>query len=408
MEINSVMASMELLTRRIAIVGAGIAGLALAVTLSRKGCRLVVIEQRDRESLGTDGLFLSLAPNGMNAMKALGLDQAIIDVGVTMSGLTLFNEAGKRLGVIDYSRNQRDFGAPSVTVRRGAMIQVLLDAALALGVEIKFGSRIALISKTSPGFALEIDQEEQAFDAIIACDGLRSTVRRMAFPDAPEPVYSGLIGTGGVVNGTAIAPTRGQMNMVFGRRAFFGYIRDEDGPTYWFNTYVAENVRGAGNCDSSAEAARIAAMHRSDPLDIPEIVNELTGIDRNYPIYDMPALPRWWNDNVLLIGDAAHAVAPHSGQGASMALEDAIVLSECLVNDPLPQAFQRFESLRRGRTAQAIKLGRRSGSTKKADSWLSRRIRDWLLPLVLPMSGRMQAQLFRHRVDLNPLAMPER
>lgn len=408
MEINLIMASMELRNRRVAIVGAGIAGLALAVALSRKGCRPLVMEQRERESLGMDGLFLTLAPNGMNALKALGLDQAIIDVGVTMSGLTLFNEAGKQLGIIDYSRNQSDFGASSVTVRRGAIVQVLLDAALGLGVEIRFGSRIALTRKTSAGFTLKIDQEEQAFDAIIACDGLRSTVRRMAFPDAPEPAYTGLIGTGGVVDGEAIAPTHGQMNMVFGRQAFFGYIRDEGGPTFWFNTYAADDLRGGSNWDSRAEAARIAAMHRGDPLDIPEIVKDLTAIDRNYPIYDMPALPRWWSDNVLLIGDAAHAVAPHSGQGASMALEDAIVLSECLANDPIPHAFQRFESLRRDRTAQAIKLGRRSGSTKKAESWLSRRIRDWLLPLFLPMSGRMQAQLFRHRVDLNPLAMPER
>jgi 2-polyprenyl-6-methoxyphenol hydroxylase-like FAD-dependent oxidoreductase len=408
MEINSIMASMELRNCRIAIVGAGIAGLALAVALSRKGCHPVVMEQRERESLGMDGLFLSLAPNGMNALKALKLDQAIIDVGVTMSGLTLFNETGKRLGIIDYSRNQHDFGAPSVTIRRGALIQILLDAALALGVEIKFGSRVTLTRRTSPGFALEIGQDEQAFDAIIACDGLRSTMRRMAFPDAPEPVYTGLTGTGGVVDGTAIASTLGQMNMVFGRQAFFGYIRDEGGPAYWFDTYVADDVRSAGDWDSHAEAVRIAAMHKSDPLDIPKIVSDLTTIDRNYPIYDMPALSRWWRDNVLLIGDAAHAVAPHSGQGAAMALEDAIVLSECLADEPIPQAFQRFESLRRDRTAQATKLGRRSGSTKKAESWLSRRIRDWVLPLFLPMAGRMQAQLFRHRVDLNPLAMPER
>jgi 2-polyprenyl-6-methoxyphenol hydroxylase-like FAD-dependent oxidoreductase len=107
------------------------------------------------------------------------------------------------------------------------------------------------------------------------------------------------------------------------------------------------------------------------------------------------------------MGDAAHAVAPHSGQGASMAIEDALVLAACLDDSAsLAAAFSRFESLRRDRVATAIAIGRQAGSQKHAQSWLALRIRDLILPLVMPMGVKAQERMFRFRADLTPLAQP--
>lgn len=134
----------------------------------------------------------------------------------------------------------------------------------------------------------------------------------------------------------------------------------------------------------------------------------MSELGRNYPIYDMDELGNWSTPHVLLMGDAAHAVAPHSGQGASLAIEDAVVLAACLSADGTPKAaFKRFEKLRRRRVKAAIRIGRLSGSQKHAQSWLELRVRDLILPLVMPMGVKAQERLYRYRADLGPLTQPE-
>ena len=107
------------------------------------------------------------------------------------------------------------------------------------------------------------------------------------------------------------------------------------------------------------------------------------------------------------MGDAAHAVTPHSGQGASMALEDALVLAACIATETTPIAsFRRFESLRRKRVEEAVALGRQGGQQKKAQSWLALRLRDLMLPLFVPLGQKAQERMFTYRADKTPLAMP--
>jgi 2-polyprenyl-6-methoxyphenol hydroxylase-like FAD-dependent oxidoreductase len=128
-------------------------------------------------------------------------------------------------------------------------------------------------------------------------------------------------------------------------------------------------------------------------------------IDRSYPIYDMPVLPSWHKGRVVLLGDAAHAVGPHAGQGASMAIEDAIVLAACLETEhDCESAFRRYEALRRDRIAHVVKLTAQNSSQKRASGWLRLLIRDFVLPLLIPIGIRKGRQLFEYRVDSDPLA----
>ncbi len=391
----------------IAIVGAGIGGLALALALQRRGFSPVVIEKRSAEQIRGDGLFLTLAPNGINALRALGLAEAVIGGGLDTRGIALFNERGKRIALMDYGTHSARFGAPSSTIRRGVLGGVLLDAALRDGIDLHLGASLEGLRETSDGVTLEVEGIGESFDAVIACDGLRSSVRRLAFPKLPPPRYSGLIGTGGVIDVPGVAATDGLMNMTFGTKAFFGYLKEGDGPVLWFNTYPAPESEIGPIADPRAYARKVAALHAGDPLDNAKILAAVPGIDRNFPVYDMDELSTWSTPRVLLMGDAAHAVAPHSGQGASMAIEDALVLAACLDDDPsIGAAFARFETLRRERVATAIAIGRQAGSQKHAQSWLALRIRDLILPLVMPMGVKAQERMFRFRADLTPLALP--
>jgi 2-polyprenyl-6-methoxyphenol hydroxylase-like FAD-dependent oxidoreductase len=392
---------------RLAIVGAGIGGLALALALARYGLLPVVIERRSAAQIRGDGLFLSLAPNGVNALRALGLAETIIAAGLETRGIAIFNERGKRFGLMDYGEQRSRFGAPSSTIGRGALGGALLDAALAAGIELRLGAQLDGLCETRDGVGVHMNGASEVFDAVIACDGLRSTVRRLVFPELPAPRYSGLIGTGGVVDLPDVRPTGGFMHMTFGRHAFFGYLKQGDGPVLWFNTYPAPESALGAIADPRDYARKIAALHADDPLDNARIMAAVAGIDRNFPVYDMDELSRWSTPRVLLMGDAAHAVAPHSGQGASMAIEDALVLAACLDDAATTEsAFTRFEALRRARVATAIAIGRQAGSQKHAQSWLALRLRDLVLPLLMPLGVKAQERMFGFRADQTPLAQP--
>jgi len=391
---------------QIAIAGAGIGGLALAMALRKFGFAPVLFEKKSAEQIRTEGVFLTLAPNGVNALRALGLADAVVAEGLLTRGLAMFNERGKSLGLMDYGTHATRFGAPSVTIRRGALGGILLDAVEAAGLDLRCGTGIEEIEHDREGVTVHSTRSER-FDVLIGADGLRSLVRRKVFPELPQPRYSGLIGTGGVTWVDGVEPTNGVMNMTFGKKAFFGYLADPGQPVMWFNTYPAPESDVGPIKDPSGYARFIESLHRDDPLDNSRIMAGVESIDRNYPIYDMPELEHWSKGRVLLMGDAAHAVAPHSGQGASMAIEDGLVLASSLDADSsIEAAFARFFRLRHERTQTVIKIGRMAGSQKHAQSWLELRIRDLILPLVMPMGVKAQERIFHFRSDRTPLAQP--
>lgn len=391
----------------IAICGGGIGGLATALALKHAGFEPVVFERHSAQQLRDEGLFLTLAPNGCNALRALGLTEQVVATGLSTRGLAVFNERGKRLALVDYAGHAASYGAGSITLRRGTLAGVLLDATIAAGIAIHHGATVSDIVQDETGVTLTVDGEQRRFALALACDGLRSTVRRLIFPQLPQPRYSGLIGTGGFTEVPGVAATDGVMNMVFGRRGFFGYIKQGEGPVYWFNSYPASQAETGPVADGAAYAQKLAAMHAGDPPDISAILAATARVDRHYPIYDMPELRDWSAGRVLLMGDAAHAVAPHSGQGASLAIEDGIVLAACLADSAdHADAFTRFEQLRRERSHRAIAMGRAVGSQKQAQSWFALRLRDLMLPVFMPMGVRMQERFFAFRADRTPLAQP--
>ncbi|MFS8513560.1 MAG: FAD-dependent monooxygenase [Planifilum fulgidum] len=121
-----------------------------------------------------------------------------------------------------------------------------------------------------------------------------------------------------------------------------------------------------------------------------------------YPIYDVPFQPAWHRGPVVLIGDAAHATSPHAGQGASMALEDAIVLAQCLRDLPDPsEAFAAYESLRRQRAEKVVRYSRSIGNNKAVSNPILLWLRDMTMPFFLKLFASPNAHdwLYSYRVD---------
>ncbi len=381
---------------RALIIGGGIGGPVLGTWLRRLGMAVEIAEARPAVG-GAEGAFLGVAPNGMNVLDQLGLADEVAAEGVPCRAFRFHNRAGKAIGTIDRSGDAGAFGRPLTMVRRARLQQALAAAAERAGVRIRHGKRLAAIDRSDPTRVLARfeDGSTATGDLLIGCDGLRSRVRALALPGAPTPRFTGLLDFGGFAR-LPVSPLRAGWNeMVFGRRAFFGAFATGDGEVWWFHN----GPDGGAQPTALPEAARahLLALHRDDPAWISEVIQATPEVLGPWPIHELPPLSRWHDGRVCLLGDAAHAMSPSAGQGASLAMEDALVLARCLRDAGQPAAaFAAFERERRPRVDAIFREARRNGSGKAATG-LQAWFRDRLLPLFLKHGAATQTRHYRYR-----------
>jgi FAD-dependent urate hydroxylase len=382
---------------QVLIIGAGIAGPALAIALRRAGYDAVIYEAMP-EPRDDAGAFLNLAPNGLKALEALGLAGALEEVGFLNDRLIFRNESGRTLA---------DVAVGGITMRRGELSRILREEAMAAGAEVHFGKRLLTVEEWGGGVAARFsDGETMLGKALVGADGIHSRVRNSFFPEAPKPVYGGLLNLGGIVQ-TDLPPTGTAMHMIFGRRAFFGYAVRPGGETWWFSNYEVtdEPPRGVLEiADGSVYRERLRDLHRDDPPEVTRILEAVRDDIGVWAVYDLPSIPRWHRGKIGLVGDASHAVGPHLGQGASLAIEDAFMLGKCIrdIRDPAA-AFPAFERLRRERVERVLLQSRRSGRQKIPTGGLTRAIRDLILPVVLKRAARATEWMYSY-----PMSWDER
>jgi len=372
-------------------VGAGIGGPALALWLERAGMDVVLLEARPADR-GGEGAFLGVAPNGMRALAALGLADRILARGHACSGFAFLNHAGRTLGTIDRSGDRARFGWPLTMIRRADLHALLAEACAARGIATRHGERLASLDPRGDRVVAQLDGGGAIeADVVVGCDGLRSATRALALPEAPAPTWTGLDDHGGFVAGIDLPFEPGVNVMVFGKRAFFGAFRAASGEIWWFHN----GPRAPAGIEPRAH---LLALHAEDPSWVSAILRrtELLG---PWPIHELVAMPRWSAGRVCLIGDAAHAMSPSAGQGASLAFEDAQALAQCLRDLPDPaHAFARFEAMRRPRVDRIAAAARRNTGNKvlsPVGAW----IRDRLLPIGLRFAGEAQARSFDYALD---------
>ncbi|TWT02097.1 FAD-dependent monooxygenase [Reyranella sp. CPCC 100927] len=384
--------------RRALIVGCGIAAPVLAVALRRVGIAATIAEA-DPQPRDDAGVFLALAPNGLNVLKTLGMLEPVHGAGFPLAGMAFFNERGRRIGSIDFGDQQRLYGVESVVIRRGDLLRALRQSAVRQGVTIEFGRTLIDLDDAGAQVTAHFADGSQAqADLLIGCDGIRSRTRRLVFPEAPVPAYTGLVGRGGFVRATDIPPTGGFMHMTYGRQTFFGHITAPDGTIWWFDTVAQAQVpdrRPARTVDSRA----LLDAHRGEPAPISTILSAVSQPVDHIPIFDMPSLPAWHRGRVCLLGDAAHATSPHAGQGASMAMEDSVVLASCLGRaDDTSAGFASYEGRRRERVEYLVREARRNGA-QKFPGPVGKAVRDLLMPLFLRLGARALRATYGWRMD---------
>lgn len=377
--------------RQALIIGGGIAGPVCALWLRRIGFEVQLAEQRGA-SAAAEGAFLGLAPNGMAVLSALGLGDEIARLGHACSAFTFQNHSGVPIGSIDRAADAARFGAPLTMLRRGELNASLLAAAGAAGVQLHTQRRLRSLRADEQGVEGWFeDGSSIRADIAVGCDGLRSTTRALALPDAPEPRFSGLYDYGGYARGVEVPAPAGVNLMLFGQRAFFGAFATADGEVWWFH-----NGPRAAHDDPRAA---LLELHAGDPPWVANVLRATPHVLGPWPLSDLPALPRYSAGRVCLIGDAAHAMPPSAGQGASLALEDAMLLAMCLRDLGAPErAFERFERLRRPRVEAIARVARRNTSPKAMPGRPALWLRDRLLPLFLRLGAAEQDRGYAFKV----------
>lgn len=389
---------------RILIVGGGIAGSTLAFALRRAGASAVVVEARQSER-NAGGAFLALAPNGISALRAIGLDDVPTAAGgFPVSGLDFHNARGRRIAELAAERDAERYGSQSMVLRRASLQAELAERAQAAGARFLFDARLVELRARADGIeAVLADGHTRTVDAVIGADGIWSTVRRLTWPNAPRPSYTGIVDCGGWTE--VDLPDTARQQMHFGHRAFFGYTV-ANGLAYWFTNVPYPDEPGRAEFDELKQdewMISIRELHDHDSAQVRSILQATEHSLGAWPVYDMPDLESWNTNRVCLIGDAAHAVSPSSGQGASLAIEDAAVLASWIASATNPaDAFAAFTRERKARVHKIAKFGRQIGDRKISSASASNLFRDVTLGMFLRMGAKGTAEQFGYRVPPVP------
>ena len=331
------------------IVGAGIAGLAAARALARAGFSPEVIE-REPASLDA-GTGIYLPGNAARALRALGLGAEVAARAVEIPRQRFLDHRGRLLADVDVSQLWAGVG-PCLALHRAGLHDALREGAD--DTPIRGGVMLDRLVQRDGKVAAELsDGTRDEYDLVVGADGIHSTVRRLAFGDAPARPL-------GQLAWRLVAPCPQEIttwSVMLGRRTAFLMLPIGQGRAYCY-------------CDVDADPGADRSPER-----LPELLSEFAEPARtivesigdvHVSAIEEVALDSWVQGHVALVGDAAHATSPNMAEGAAMALEDALVLAKCLAEvAPIPRALAAFESRRRPRTDWVRAQTHRRDRTRK-------------------------------------------
>ncbi len=342
---------------RIAIVGGGIGGLTLALALRQRGLAADVFEQAS--ALTEVGAAVALSANSTRELQRLGLLEEIAAVSTEPTELIYRSwQDGRRIAahpVRQDSRYRDRFGAPYFGIHR-ADLQRILGKAVG-GSELRLGHRLASLEARGAAIALQFANGHVAeADLVVGADGLRSVVRRWITGDEGT-AYSGTSAFRGIVPASRLPslpdPQAIQFWMGPGAHLLHYAIGGQGQDVNYFA--VVEGPAAWPRADSST-----AELEPNEALDAFKgwhpAVTEMIGATPHtlrWGLFVVPHLLRWHRGRAVLLGDSAHAMVPHHGQGANTTIEDAITLAELLRDvEPggLDGMMRRYQALRRART----------------------------------------------------------
>jgi len=371
---------------RIAIVGAGMGGLATAAALRRVGIEVAVYEQATQ--FARIGAGIQIGCNAMKVLRELGLERRLRAQSFYRRS---WNNRDWRTGEIKFDMifgesAERKFGAPYLLAHRGD-----LHAALATAVPeecVKLGHKLVGLDEVGDSIRLRFANGATALaDAVVGADGVHSLVREILFGTSPVN-FTGRIAYRTTYPAALLGGERiDDCTKWWGedRHIVIYYVKPDRSEVYFVTSQPEPEFR-IESWSAKGDVRQLRAAFKGFDPRVENVLAACPDVHK-WAIVDRDALPRWAERNVTLLGDACHPMMPYMAQGAAMAIEDAAVLSRCLEGvepDGVANAFRRFEASRRDRTS-------RVQETSRTNTWLKEKTdADWVYAYdawTVPLAG---------------------
>lgn len=360
-------------TNDIAIVGGGIAGLALALGLHRHGLTATVYEAAPQ--IAEIGVGITLLPHGMRELAVLGLADTMLAAGIENRSSAFFNRFGQKL----YEEPRGRFGGypdPEVGIHRGRLHGILLAAVRErLGPDaVRADHKLVALTQDGDEATCMFRSSDGAVrppicaDAVIACDGINSAVRKIFYPDE-QVAFTGINTWRGVTRRKPILDGKTYMrvgSLTTGKIVIYPIVDDLDGSGEQLINWIAEietpgSLRNDWNRKGDrADFLPIYDSFTFDWLDVGQLIRDADTV-LEYPMVDKDPVDRWTFGRVTFAGDAAHPMYPRGSNGSAQALIDARVLADRLATGGDPrEAFAAYEAERRPTTSRIVETNRAS------------------------------------------------
>lgn len=328
-------------SERVLIVGAGVAGLSLAIALRQRGVAATVVERGEPGSAAGTGLYLVGAAT--RALNALSVAEAVAGSGAVSRSQAFYTHRGRRLAVIDAESFWAPCG-PCIGIARAALHHLLVERT-ALGSSLRYNTSVLTLEQDPEGVSVECtDRTRERYTLVVGADGIRSFVRRQGFGGS-EPHFRGQVGWRFLARRP---PGIDGWTVFLGPDRAFLLLPISDDEVY---CYADRSVPQPLADPPLGRLQRLRAAFQDFAEPVREVLTTLEAPEQVHvaPIEDVD-LDQWSRGRVLLIGDAAHAMSPNMACGVVLAVEDAVVLSE-LVSEggPVAAVLARFQQRRAAR-----------------------------------------------------------
>ncbi|RAO72757.1 uncharacterized protein BHQ10_008769 [Talaromyces amestolkiae] len=357
----------------VAIIGSGLAGLSLALALNQQSIPVTIYESRPGP-LNIGGAVM-LSPNALRILDHLQIYKSVKEKGYSFETLHFRDLSGKLLETFDFGSEEK-YGYNGLRIYRYALIDELLAAIKEKEIPIHFGKRFVNIVEDSltdgVTFAFT-DGSTASASILIGADGIHSTVRQYLYPDL-EPQFIGMAGITAAVPTTQLKLPQDYhipVTIMSPRGAFVIAPQQNDGSEVLIGKQQRVSA-GESGWDREFVADKEGALKflQSDNAHFPEFVqNAVSQIDpakvNKWPFFVVPKLEKWASETrrVLIVGDAAHAIPPSSGQGINQAFEDVYILALLLGKAEkirnMQDALSFWQTYRQERVDKVLELNKK-------------------------------------------------
>jgi len=351
------------MTETINIIGAGIGGLTTALILKQRGLNVNIFESSTE--IKPVGAGIILANNAMQVFQKLGIQAKIEKAGNKISFMKITDSQLKSLSVVSLSEYEQKYNVSNIAIHRGELQKILANE---IGFDrINLSKRLSKIEKADL-FKLTFE-DNSTFESrlVIGADGIKSVVRNQLFEKGTLRNPNQICWRG-ICEIDLLQKYQNELNEAWGKGKRFGFVKISDKKVYWYALANSKNLE-----PSTVNLIEFFSEFHFDILNIISATKTEQIVVSD--IIDLKPIDKWQDENVCLIGDAAHATTPNLGQGACQAIEDAYVLGKLLDSGlEIQNTFAEYENLRRKKAHTIVNtswtVGKMAHIENKFGIWL--------------------------------------